>query len=109
MAADKTANETADEILRNNRVGPVFRAGEVAQAAIIAAEIDNPGKEIIVDDRVAYVRIYTDDEFLLTREAMSEALGRNFEMREVEINLASFAGRIDANSDRIRFYFADHI
>jgi len=105
MSADKTA----DEILRNNRVGPVFRAGEVAQAAIIAAEIDNPDREIIIEDRVAYVRIYTDDEFLLTREAMSEALGRNFEMREVEINLASFAGRIDANSDRIRFYFTDHI
>ena len=104
-----SANKTAADILRNNRVGPVFRAGEVAQAAIIAAETDNPGKEIIIEDRVAYVRIYTDDEFILTREAMSEALGRTFEMREVEINLASFAGRIDANSDRMRFYFVSHI
>ena len=38
----------------NNRVGPVMRAGELAMAVIEAAQEDNPGKEIRVDDKRAY-------------------------------------------------------
>jgi len=36
---------------------------------------------------------------------MEECLGRSFEMRDLEINLSSFAGLIDADSNRFRFYF----
>ena len=44
----------------NNMVGPVMRAGELAMAVIEAAKIDNPGKEIFVDDKRAYLRIHAD-------------------------------------------------
>jgi toluene monooxygenase system protein D len=97
------------DAINNNRVGPVMRAGDVAQAAVEAAEMDNPDKEIIVDDKVAYLRIAAEDELVLTRESMEECLGRPFKMQEIEINLSSFSGQIDANSDRIRFYFDKHI
>ena len=36
---------------------------------------------------------------------MEECLGRQFKMNEIEINLASFAGQIDVDSKRVRFYF----
>jgi len=90
---------------KNNRVGPVIRAGDIAQAAIDAAEIDNEGKEVFVQDRHAYIRLETDHEFVLKRETMEEMLGRPFETKEIEINLGSFAGKIDINPDQIRFYF----
>ena len=89
----------------NNRVGPIVRAGEVAQAVAEAMELDNPDKEVIVDDKVAYLRISVENECILRKDTMEEVLGRSFEMRELEINLASFAGQIETTSEYVRFYF----
>ncbi|MFA5122117.1 MmoB/DmpM family protein [Zavarzinia sp.] len=94
---------------KNNRVGPILRAGDVAQAAIQAVEDDNPGKEVHIEDRTAYIRIECEDECVLTRASMEAALGRPFQMRELEINLGSFSGQIDTSPERIRFYLAHHI
>ncbi len=92
----------------NNRVGPILRAGEVATAAVEAVEMDNPGKQVHVEDRLAYVRIECDDECVLTRASMQEVLGRPFEMREIQISLSSFSGNIDTSPEQIRFYFNKH-
>ncbi|MBV1952053.1 MAG: MmoB/DmpM family protein, partial [Cycloclasticus sp.] len=78
---------------------------DVAQAAIEAAEWDNPDKEIKVDDKGAYVRISADQELILTRASMEEALGRPFEMRDIEVSLGSMAGQIEVTPEVIRFYF----
>ena len=94
-----------DELLRNNRVGPVMRAGEIADAVKEAAVLDNPGKKITVDDMTAYIRISTDGELILTRAALEECLGRPFRMQELEVNLSSFAGQIETTTDQFRFYF----
>ncbi len=96
-----------DKTLNNNRVGPVMRSGEVADAVIEAAEMDNPGKEILVEDMNAYIRISTDFELILTRASMTECLGRPFRMQELEINLSSFAGKIESGTEQFRFYFTD--
>ena len=89
----------------NNRVGPILRQGALAKAVADAAEADNPGKNIAVDDKVAYVRISTDGEMLLRRETIEEMLGKPFRMSELEIELSSFAGRIDITADQVRFYY----
>jgi toluene monooxygenase system protein D len=94
---------------QNNRVGPVMRHGDLALAVAEAAQIDNPGKTIAVDDKIAYLRIETDDELVLTRATIEELLGRPFSMNDLEVELASFAGRIDTGSDRVRFYYATHL
>ena len=88
-----------------NSVGPVMRSGELAFAVAEAAEEDNPGKEIRVDDKRAYLRIETDDEMILRRETIEEALGRPFKLNDLEVDLSSFAGRIDTQQEFIRFYF----
>jgi hypothetical protein len=51
-----------------------------------------------IDDKIAYLRIETDDELVLTRETIEEMLGRPFSMNDLEVDLASFAGRIDTGS-----------
>jgi len=94
-----------DQTLNNNNVGPIIRAGDLVEPVIDTAEIDNPNKEIRVEDKRAYVRIEADDELILTRKTLEEQLGRPFNMQELEINLASFAGQIQADEDQIRFYF----
>ena len=95
----------SDDALKNNRVGPVMRSGEIAHAVVEAAEMDNPDKEITVEDKNAYVRISADSELILTRESIEECLGRPFRMQELEIDLASFAGQIESGTDHFRFYF----
>jgi len=94
---------------KNNRVGPILRAGDVAKAAAEAVEVDNPGKKVTVDDRTAYLRIQCEDECILTQKTMQEMLGRPFEMRELEVNLSSFAGNIEQSPDKVRFYFNKHV
>jgi len=90
---------------QHNKVGPIFRTGELASAAIDALEEDNPDKEFVIEDRVAYVRVATDHECVIRRSTMEEMLGRPFELQELETVLGSFSGQIDAQQEYIRFYF----
>ncbi len=96
---------TATEAYKNNRVGPVLRSSDITEGVIEAAHEDNPGKEIRVDDKIAYVRIDTDNELVLRRKTLERTLGRPFHMSELEVNLGSFAGRIETNDDYVRFYY----
>ena len=100
MTKDSTA-----QAYRNNRVGPVLRACSITAGVVEAAEEDNPGKDIRVDDKVAYVRIDAEGELILRRKTLEHTLGRPFRMAELEINLGSFAGRIETTDEYVRFYY----
>ena len=88
-----------------NVVGPVIQAGEIADAVAAAVREDNPGKDVQVQDRGSYVRIEVDGECVIRRETLERELGRPFRMRELEVNMPAFAGRIETATDHIRFYF----
>ena len=90
---------------RNNSVGPVLRAGEIADAVVDALEEDNPGKEFVIEDRVTYVRAETEGECVVRAETVARLLGRPFRIAELEVNLSSFSGRIETTDDTMRFYF----
>ena len=89
----------------NNLVGPVMRAGDLAMAVIEAAKIDNPGKDIFVDDKRAYIRVHAEQEMVLHRETIEAELGRPFKMNDLEVDLSSFAGQIESGDEAVRFYF----
>lgn len=89
----------------NNMVGPVMRAGDLAEAIVEAARIDNPGKEVFVDDKRAYMRIHTEQEMILNRATIEAELGRPFRMNDLEVDLSSFAGQIETADESVRFYF----
>lgn len=93
----------------NNVVGPIMRQGELAKAVAEAAGVDNPGKTISVDDKVAYVRVQADSEMIIRRGTIEEMLGRPFHMRDLEVDLSSFAGRIETHPEYVRFYFQKHL
>lgn len=96
---------SADDTSHNNAVGPVLRAGEVADAVVEALQEDNPGKAFTVEDRVAYVRAETEGECVVRAETVARVLGRPFKIAELEVNLSSFSGRIETTDDTMRFYF----
>ena len=88
-----------------NAVGPVLRMSEDVDAIIAAIEEDNPGTEIEVIDRGAYVRIQAEQRLKVTRASIEKHLGRSFEMRQLEPMMSAFAGRIDTTSDGILWSF----
>ncbi|MBI2800205.1 MAG: MmoB/DmpM family protein [Gammaproteobacteria bacterium] len=94
----------ATDFMLNNKVGPVIKTGEIADAVIEAVREDNPGKTFVIEDNLAYVRIQTDGECIIRRETMEAILGRPFNMQELGVVLASFAGQIESESTHFRFY-----
>ncbi len=117
-AAATNANESKEKSMsvsssaqayHNNMVGPVMRAGDLALAVIEAAKVDNPGKEVVVDDKRAYLRIHTEQEMILRRQTIEDELGRPFKMNDLEVDLSSFAGQIESGDDSVRFYFATKV
>lgn len=98
-----------DKAHLNNMVGPIMRQGSLARAVFEAAEVDNPGRKIQMEDKVAYVRIQTEDEMVLRQKTIEEMLGKPFKLNQLEVDMASFAGRIETLDDCVRFYFSRHL
>lgn len=84
-------------------VGPIITVGEIADAAIDAAELDNPGREIRVTPGPSYIRLEARGEIVLSVANMTQALGRPFFMGELEKNMPGFAGFIRMGSDSVKF------
>jgi len=83
-------------------VGPIIRGmdDDIIDAVIGAAEQDNPGREILIDDRSGYVRVQAEHSMVLTEDSMVEMLGRPFRLSELEPSLVSFSGRLKTMDDR---------
>lgn len=84
-----------------DQVGPVLRMSDDIDAIVRAVQEDNPGSDITVVDRGAYVRIEGPPPVRVTRETIARNLGRAFEMRELEAIMPSFSGRIQSSTDQI--------
>jgi toluene monooxygenase system protein D len=83
-------------------VGPIIRGidDDIIDAVISAAELDNPDREILVEDRSGYVRVQAEQAMVLTEKSLIEMLGRPFRLSELEPSLVSFAGRLNTMDDR---------
>ena len=89
----------------SNMVGPVLRMSDDVEAIIAAIREDNPGKDVEVIDRGAYVRVQAPDRLRLTRSTEERQVGREFEMRQLEPMLSAFAGRILTTSDEVVWHY----
>jgi toluene monooxygenase system protein D len=87
------------------RAGPVLRGSEVALAVVEAIRADNADKDILVHDHGAYLRVEADDGLIVKRDSVEAALGRNFDMQEIELHLAGFSGKIELTADFARWFF----
>jgi hypothetical protein len=92
--------ETDDiESIGQNLVGPVIRAGTLAEAIIDAVADDNPGSDVVVIDRDDYVRIHTARTCRLTRASLERHLGQPIQLAELEIDMPAFKGRLRTRTD----------
>lgn len=74
-----------------------------ADDIISAIRGDNPGREIEIVDRGAYVRIQGDGRLVLTETSLRRHLGPTFGIRSLGTMLASFAGDISTWNDRVEW------
>ena len=84
-----------------NPVGPVLRMGDEVEQIIAAIEDDNPGADIEVIDRGAYVRVQAEDEITVTQETLRKYLGADYEIRSFGGVMSAFNGKVITSSDAI--------
>jgi hypothetical protein len=87
-------------------VGPIIGLGEIADAAMEAVYLDNPGREVLIEHNAGYVRVQVRGECCLTIETMSEVLGREFRLGDLECYMPGFSGFIRTSDEAIRFVAA---
>ncbi len=90
-----------EEVRRQKFVGPVLRGmdEEIIEALVVAIAQDNPGHELLYEDRGGYVRIHTPRRCRVTRKSLEAALGHPFRLSELEPSLSAFAGRMRYDGD----------
>lgn len=84
-------------------VGPIIGLGEIADAAMEAVYLDNQGREVLIEKNAGYVRVQVRGECCLTIDSMSQALGRDFRLGDLERNMPGFSGFIRTSDEAIRF------
>ena len=84
-----------------NPVGPVLRMGDEVERIIAAIEEHNPGTNIEIIDRGAYVRVQGEDEITVTQETLRKYLGTDYEIRSFERVMSAFSGKVFNSSDAI--------
>ncbi|MEA2251853.1 MAG: toluene monooxygenase system protein [Solirubrobacteraceae bacterium] len=90
---------------REALVGPVLNDREMYEAVVEAAEDDNPGVELFVEDQEGYFRVHAPQRLRLTQASLENALGRSFRLGELEPYLSSFGGRLkQEGEDELIFY-----
>ena len=84
-----------------NPVGPVLRMGDEVEMIIAAIEDDNPGTDIEVIDRGAYVRVHGEDQITVTQDTLRRYLGSDYEIRSFGGIMSAFNGKVVTTSDAI--------
>jgi hypothetical protein len=81
-----------------DRVGPVLRAGLLADA--IVAAIRDLNQDVMVVDRGAYLRVLVPRRCVVTRSAIECHLGRALRFPgELETVMPAFKGSLQLNAD----------
>ena len=88
-------------------VGPVLTAGAVAQALIEG--IRELNRDVMVQDRGAYLRVLAPGRCVVTQAIVSEKLGRTFELPgDLEQIMSTFKGRFQVTGERAEWTFDGH-
>jgi hypothetical protein len=86
-------------------VGPVIRAGHLAEAVIEAVETDNPDRDVLILDRDDYVRIHTSGRCRLTQASLERCLGQPYQLAALEIDMPAFKGRLSTRIDEYVWFY----
>ncbi len=92
-----------DNTDENRFVGPVMKAGEIGEAVIEAIHEDNEGRKIEVEEHESYFRVKVQGECVVRFDTVSEMLGRDVLLSDIESSMPAFEGFIRTDSEQLRF------
>ena len=84
-------------------VGPVMKAGEIGEAVIEAIQEDNEGRTIEIEEHESYYRVKVQGECVVRFETVSEMLGRDVLLSDIESSMPAFEGFIRTDSEQMKF------
>lgn len=87
---------------------PVFialQANYDTQPIIEAIAHDNPQAEL--HETPAMVRIVAPGRLVIARASIEERLGRDFDLRELQLNTISLGGNVDETEDEFILFWQD--
>lgn len=84
-------------------VGPVMNKGDMGDAVIEAVHEDNSERKIVIEEHASYFRIKVEGECLLRLKTVSDMLGSDVLLSDIEASMPSFEGFIRVDSEKIRF------
>lgn len=84
-------------------VGPVMNKGEMGDAVIEAIYEDNSDRNIVVEEHASYFRVKVEGECLIRLKTVSDMLGSDVILSDIESSMPSFEGFIRVDSENIRF------
>lgn len=74
-----------------------FQANDDSRPVIEAIQADNP--HAVVNTFPAMVKIDAVGKLVIRRESIEALIGREFDLRELQLNLISLGGNIDETDD----------
>ncbi len=74
-----------------------FQANNDTRPIIDAIMADNPGARL--NEMPALVKIDCPGRLVIRRETVEEHAGREFDLREMQLNLISLSGEVDESED----------
>lgn len=81
----------------SQKVFMVFQDNDNARYLVEAVKEDNPEAE--VQHQPAMIRIEAEKRLVITRATMEEALGREWDVQEMLIDVISISGNVDEDDD----------
>lgn len=74
-----------------------FQKNDDSRCIIEAILDDNPGA--MVDDQPSMVKIDVPNRLVIKRETVSEKMGREFDLQELQLHLITISGNLDETDD----------
>ncbi|MEH6638131.1 MAG: MmoB/DmpM family protein [Porticoccaceae bacterium] len=88
-----------------SKVYIVLQDTDDARYIVAALEADNPAAG--VDHQPAMIRVECEGELWLKRATVEENIGRDWDVRELQLSLISMAGNLDEDEDYFHLYWND--
>lgn len=74
-----------------------FQKNDDSRCIIEAILEDNPGA--MVDDQPSMVKIDVPNRLVIKRETVTEKMGREFDLQELQLHLITISGNLDETDD----------
>lgn len=82
-----------------------FQLNDESRSIVEAIMADNPAAQL--DEQPAMVRVVCPHRLTIRRDSVTEGLGRDFDLQELQLHLITLAGNIDETDDEFTLAWND--